>query len=174
MVRRIVAVDPSVTGGENADETGIISLGQDADGRVWVLGDHSLRAQPSTWVQRVIEVARDSKADMIVAEVNNGGDLVKDLLHSMQVNIPVKSVRATTSKYVRASPVAMLYMQQRVIHACPLPGLEKQMLAFHGDDQKKSPDRVDALVWGVRNLTIDAEHTPTRKTARVWVAPFMR
>lgn len=172
MVRTIVAVDPAVTCGENSDETGIISLGQDANGIVWVLGDHSMRARPAVWAERVADVAREIHAEYIVAEVNNGGELVKDLLHSMNVNFPVKSVRARSNKYARANPVASLYMQERVMHVHPFPDLEKQMLDFKGQGKGHSPDRVDALVWGVRHLTIDAVDKVERKRARIWLAPL--
>lgn len=173
LVRTIVAVDPAVTGGEESDETGIISLGQDESGVVWVLGDHSMRAKPVTWAQRVAEVAQDIKAEFIVAEVNNGGELVKDLFHTMKVNLPVRSVRARENKYARASPVASLYAQARVIHVQKFTELEKQMLDFRGQGNRHSPDRVDALVWGVRHLTTDAPDPVKRKAARIWVAPFM-
>ena len=156
--RIIVAVDPPVTGHAGSDECGIIVAGVSGDGlerRAFVLADESVRqASPDQWAAHVIQVAEKYQADRVVAEVNQGGDLVEVLLRQKAPDLPFKAVRATRGKVIRAEPIAALYEQGRVKHAKPFLALEDQMsqMTFHGFVGAGSPDRVDALVWALTEL----------------------
>jgi phage terminase large subunit-like protein len=150
MSRVVVAVDPAVTSSATSDETGIVVVGE-AGGHGYVLGDYSLVASPQVAMERVVRAYRDFEADCVVAEVNNGGDYIGALLHTVDPNVPYHVVRATRGKAVRAEPAAALYEQRRVHHVGALPELEEQQCTWDpvsGD----SPDRVDALVWGIADL----------------------
>ena len=148
----IVAVDPAVTNNENSDETGIVVVGKDMNNEYYVLEDVSGKMSPDAWAKKAINSYYDWNADRIVAEVNNGGDLVERLLRGIDTNIPYRSVRATRGKLVRAEPVAALYEQRRVHHIGFFPELESQMCSYIGET-KPSPDRLDALVWGLTELS---------------------
>ena len=148
----IVAVDPAVTNNENSDETGIVVVGKDMNNEYYVLEDVSGKMSPDAWAKKAINSFYDWNADRIVAEVNNGGDLVERLLRGIDTNIPYRSVRATRGKLVRAEPVAALYEQRRVHHIGFFPELESQMCSYIGET-KPSPDRLDALVWGLTELS---------------------
>tara|TARA_R100000734_G_C3315856_1_gene108066 strand:+ start:404 stop:1456 length:1053 start_codon:yes stop_codon:yes gene_type:complete len=148
----IVAIDPAVTSGEDSDETGIMVVGKDHNNEYYVLEDVSGRYSPDAWARKAINCYYDWGADRIVAEVNNGGDLVERLLRGMNENIPYRSVRATRGKMVRAEPIAALYEQRRVHHIGYFPELESQMCSYTGE-LKPSPDRLDALVWGITELS---------------------
>ena len=155
--RIVVAVDPAMTSGEEADETGIIVVGRDEAGHGYVLADLSGRYPSIEWAQRVAAAYRAHHADIVVAEVNQGGDLVRDMLRIVDPTLPVRSVHATRGKYRRAEPVAGFYEQSRVHHVGCLAALEDQMCVFTPDLDRKalgSPDRVDALVWGLTDLMI--------------------
>jgi phage terminase large subunit-like protein len=161
LTRIVVAIDPAVTSGEDADETGIVVAGKDAQGRGYVLDDVSGRYTPAEWAQKAIGAYRFHRADRIVAEVNQGGELVEATLRMVDENVPYEAVRApaTRSKVTRAEPVAALYEQGRVHHVGAFPVLEDQMCAFTSDFDRKaagySPDRVDALVWAVSELLVE-------------------
>ena len=148
----IVAIDPAVTANENSDETGIIVAGKDHAGRYYVLEDVSGRYTPDQWGRKAIDCYYDWSADRIVAEVNNGGDLVERLLRSIDTNIPYRSVRATRGKMTRAEPISALYEQKRVHHVGYFAELEQQMCSYTGET-KPSPDRLDALVWALTELS---------------------
>ena len=148
----IVAVDPAVTNNEDSDETGILVVGKDMNNEYYVLEDVSGKMSPDAWAKKAINSYYDWNADRIVAEVNNGGDLVERLLRGIDTNIPYRSVRATRGKLVRAEPVAALYEQRRVHHIGFFPELESQMCSYIGET-KPSPDRLDALVWGITELS---------------------
>ena len=147
----IVAIDPAVTAGEDSDETGIVVVGKDFNNEYYVLEDLSGRHTADTWCRIAVRAFYDWEADRIVAEVNNGGDLVERLLRNVDNNIPYRSVRATRGKLVRAEPIAALYEQERVHHVGVFPDLESQMCTYTGQI-KPSPDRLDALVWGITEL----------------------
>jgi phage terminase large subunit-like protein len=161
LVRIVVAIDPATTSGEDADETGIIVAGKDGGGRGYVLADRSGHYTPTEWAQLAIALYRQHKADRIVAEVNNGGDMVEATLRMIDPNVPYTAVHASRGKVVRAEPVAALYEQQpgRVFHVGTFATMEDQMCAFTTDfDRKKagfSPDRCDALVWAFTELLVD-------------------
>jgi predicted phage terminase large subunit-like protein len=149
--RVVVAIDPAVTSGEESDETGIIVAGLDMQGRGHILADRSCRLSPDGWARRAIEAYREFRADRIVAEVNNGGDLVETVLRVVDTNIPYTAVHASRGKRVRAEPIAALYEQGKVTHAEAFPDLEDQMCSFT-PESGDSPDRMDALVWALTHL----------------------
>ena len=148
----IVAIDPAVTNNEDSDETGIVVVGKDLNNEYYVLEDVSGKYSPDTWAKKAINCYYEWDADRIVAEVNNGGDLVERLLRGIDENIPYRSVRATRGKMVRAEPIAALYEQRRVHHIGYFPELESQMCSYIGET-KPSPDRLDALVWAMTEIS---------------------
>lgn len=146
----VIGVDPAVEGG---DETGIIVSGKTADGLLWILEDQSIHARPRQWVDRIVSVWRRWKANAIVVEVNQGGDVIHELLRSQQINLPVRKVRAKHGKVIRAEPVAMMYASDQIRHAGIFPELEDQMCScVPGQVMSPSPDRLDAMVWAVKGL----------------------
>jgi phage terminase large subunit-like protein len=148
--RVVVAVDPPATGGPSADECGIVVAGR-AGEAIYVLDDRSIgEAAPARWAAEAVEAWRMHDADRIVAEVNQGGDMVAETIRRSDVFAPVVPVRATRDKSHRAEPVSLLYAQGRVRHVGHFPALEDQLCAFEG--RGRSPDRVDALVWAVAEL----------------------
>lgn len=159
--RIVVAVDPPVTGGPNADECGIIVAGVVAKGppqdwRAFVLEDASVSGSPQVWAERAVAKVREYGADRLVAEVNQGGELVESLVRFVDPLVPYRAVRASRGKAARAEPVAALYEQGRVSHCGGFSELEDQMCAMTsaGFTGKGSPDRVDALVWAITDLMI--------------------
>ena len=148
----IVAVDPAVTSHEGSDETGIVVVGKDNLNQFYVLEDLSGRHSADEWGRIAIRAYYEWEADRIVAEVNNGGDLVERLIRTIDTNVPYRSVRASRGKMMRAEPVAALYEQKRVHHIGHFAELENQMCTYVGA-VKPSPDRLDALVWGLAELS---------------------
>ncbi len=148
----IVAIDPAVTANANSDETGIIVVGRDYKNEFYVLEDISGVHKPDTWGKLAVKAFYEWEADRVVAEVNNGGDLVERLIRMVDPNIPYRAVRATRGKLLRAEPVAALYEQARVHHVGMFEELESQMCTYTGD-LNVSPDRLDALVWGLTELS---------------------
>lgn len=153
LVRVVVAIDPAVTSGESSDETGIVIAGIDAMGRGHVLADRSCRMSPDGWARRAVAAYHEFGADRIVAEVNNGGDLVEVVLRAVDQNIPYTAVHASRGKRVRAEPVAALYEQGRIDHSETFPELEDQLCTYT-PDSGDSPDRLDALVWAITHLML--------------------
>lgn len=161
--RIVVAVDPPVTGHAGSDACGIVVAGVIAKGPVqnWtavVLDDATVRAAtPDAWARVALAAMEAWGAERLVAEVNQGGDLVQSVINQIDPLVPFKAVRATRGKVARAEPVAALYEQGRVAHMRDLDALEDQMCSMtaHGFDGKGSPDRVDALVWALTELVID-------------------
>ena len=154
--RIVVAVDPPVTSGENADACGIVVCGT-SEGVAYVLHDGSAHGlSPRQWAERAASLYEAWMADLIVVEVNQGGDMVKEMLAQVDDTLPVRGVVARRSKGRRAEPVAMLYEQGRVRHVGGFPELEDEMnrMSREGLSGKESPDRVDALVWGVTKLLL--------------------
>ena len=148
----LIAVDPAVTSHENSDETGIVVVGKDHNNQYYVLEDLSGRYSPDAWGKVAIRAYYEHGADRIVAEVNNGGDLVERLLRTIDSQVSYRSVRASRGKIARAEPVAALYEQKRVHHIKVFSELESQMCTYTGQ-VKPSPDRLDALVWGLSELS---------------------
>jgi predicted phage terminase large subunit-like protein len=150
--RIVVAVDPAVTSTEHSDETGIIVAGRTSDNHFYILQDASQTTSPDVWVKKAIELYNRYECDRIVAEVNNGGDLIERLLRTQDSTVPYTSVRATRGKQVRAEPISALYEQNRVHHVGYFKDLEEQMCQFTGNNVKSHDDRVDALVWAITSL----------------------
>ena len=155
--RVVVAIDPAVTAHEGSDETGIVVAGIGLDGRVYVLEDLSGTYPAEQWARRAVEAFRRHRADRIVCEVNNGGDLVEGTLRAVDRSVPVKQVRATRGKALRAEPVAALYEQGRVSHVGALSRLEDQCASWDPAGDHRSPDRLDALVCAITELAVRDE-----------------
>ena len=152
--RIVVAVDPAVTSNAASDETGIVVAGLGTDGHGYVLDDVSGVASPNEWATRVMGVYRKWQADRVVAEVNNGGDLVEANIRTVDPLVSYRAVRATRGKALRAEPVAALYEQGRVHHVGTLAKLEDQMCEWDPTAPLRSPDRLDALVWALTDLML--------------------
>lgn len=156
--RVVVAIDPAVTANEDSDETGIVVVGQAANGECYVLDDLTLSGSPDTWAKQAISAYHKYKADRVLAEVNNGGDMVEHTIRTVDSQIPFKQVRASRGKVTRAEPIAALYEQQKVHHVGMFAELEDQMCQWMPGDA--SPDRMDALVWAISELTSTGVRTP--------------
>lgn len=172
--RIVVAIDPPVTGHEGSDECGIVVAGVRTDGKPqdWhavVLEDASVRAaSPTTWARAAIAAVERHGADRLVAEVNQGGDLVASVIRQVDPLVSFRAVRASRGKLARAEPVAALYEQGRVRHVKGLGALEDQMckMTASGYQGAGSPDRLDALVWAMQDLMIDPAATWRRPRVR--------
>jgi phage terminase large subunit-like protein len=150
--RVVVAVDPPCSAG--GDACGIVVVGR-KDGMAWVLADRTVRGKsPQGWAGVVARAVETFDAARVVAEANQGGEMVEAVLKSAGVGCPVKRVHARFGKRTRAEPVAALYEQGRVRHCADLAALEEALMGL-GDDGGGSPDRADALVWAVTDLLID-------------------
>lgn len=153
--RIVVAIDPAVTSGEGSDETGIIiagCAGEGAERRYWVLDDRSLRASPHGWATAAIVGYRALRGDRIIGEVNNGGEMVEATLRTIDPNVPYTAVHASRGKQARAEPIAALYEQGKVSHVRQFSELEDQCCTWTLEEGK-SPDRMDALVWALTELS---------------------
>jgi phage terminase large subunit-like protein len=151
LARVVVSVDPAATANEGSDETGIIVAGKDSKGHGYVLADYTVKASPLEWAKRVVDAYDAHQADTVVVEVNHGGDMIPTLLRQVRPSLPIRSVRATRGKQLRAEPIAAMYEQGRISHVGPFEKLEDQMTSWTPDDPK-SPDRLDALVWAMTDL----------------------
>lgn len=159
--RIVIGVDPAVTSNENSDTTGIVVAGKKRgiDGRdhFYILDDKSLSGSPRQWAQAVCFAFDQYKADRVVAEVNQGGDLVTSVLRQIDSDLPIKTVHATRGKIVRAEPIAALYEQGLVHHVGGFSDLEDELTSYTGDATESSPDRMDALVWAITELIDDTD-----------------
>lgn len=151
LVRIIVAVDPAGTSGNGSDYTGIVVVGLGWDNNAYVLEDASVQGTPEQWAKKVAAMYDKWDADLVVAEKNYGGEMVEHTIRTARRNIPVKMVNATRGKILRAEPVQMLYLKGQVFHTDTFKELEAQMCDYK-PETKKSPDRMDALVWGLTEL----------------------
>ena len=157
--RIVVAIDPPA-GGKRGGNCGIICVGRAENGAVYVLEDASIdAARPDQWAAKALATYHVHEADALVAEVNQGGEMVASVIRSIDASVPMTPVRATRGKHIRAEPVAALYAQGRVRHVGVFPALEDQMCIFGPDGLSggKSPDRLDALVWAVTALALTGE-----------------
>lgn len=152
--RIIIAIDPPVSSEENANEAGIVAVGLGDNGEAYVLADESGVMGPEAWARRAVALYDLLEADAIVAEVNQGGEMVTSTIRAVRPGIRVISVRATRGKVVRAEPISALYTLNRVHHVGTLPALETQMclVTSAGYQGEGSPDRMDAVVWGLTEL----------------------
>lgn len=149
--RIIVGVDPAVSSGRDADETGIVTVARGRNRHFYVLSDASMTGRPTEWAGRAVAEYHRFHADRIAGEVNNGGDLIETVLRSIDADVSFRAVRAMRGKIERAEPVAALYEQRRVHHLGRFPELEEQMTTFR-PESGDSPDRLDALIWAVTML----------------------
>ncbi|HET6390779.1 DNA-packaging protein [Hyphomicrobium sp.] len=164
MQRIVVALDPPVTATASSDACGIVVAGLGVDKRAYVLADRTVQGRtPELWARAALGAYDDFEADRMVAEVNQGGDLVISVLQQFRENFPVVKVRATRGKWVRAEPVAALYAEGRVAHVGRFDALEDQMCVFGSDGTVKgrSPDRADALVWAITDLLLSDTAKPS-------------
>ena len=153
LVRTVVAIDPAVTQNKLSNETGIVVCAKGFDEKFYVIDDVSGKYTPDSWAKIAVETYYKYEADKIIAEVNNGGDLVERVIRTIDNNVSYGSVRATKGKYLRAEPISALYEQQRVKHIKPFQFLEDQMANYNPLTFAGSPDRLDALVWGLTELS---------------------
>lgn len=153
LTRIVIAIDPAISSTAESDETGITVQGLDAKGNGYLLEDLSGKYTPNEWSSIAVNAVNRWNADCIVAEKNQGGDMVEAVLRANGAKYRVKLVTATKGKYVRAEPIYSLYEQGKVFHVGKFPILESQMVSFE-PEKGKSPDRVDALVWGFTDLMV--------------------
>ena len=164
--RIVVALDPAVTSNAESDMTGIVVAGIDVNGVAYVLGDYTERLSPQGWASKAIQLYHQYQADRIVAEVNQGGDMVKQTLHGEDETIPFKAVRASRGKFARAEPISALYERGIVKHVANPPDgsslneLETQMRTWEPLGSIGSPDRLDALVWAITDLSLNGYSKP--------------
>jgi len=154
LTRIVVSIDPAVSGEAGSDEHGIIVCGLGEDGRGYVLDDLTCRGGPEKWSRTAVAAYDKWDADAVVIERNQGGDMCRHTLRTARPGLPVVEVTASRGKHVRAEPIAALYALNKIGHVGTFPELEQQMClmtagGFEGDG---SPDRVDALVWGMSQL----------------------
>ena len=152
--RVVVAIDPAVTANKDSDETGIVVAGLGIDNTGYVLKDASGIFTPNEWAGRAINNYYKHNADRIVAEVNNGGDLVEVNIRIVDPSVSYKSVHASRGKIIRAEPIAALYEQGRIKHVGGHPKLEDEMVTWDGEGSF-SPGRMDALVWAFTELMLE-------------------
>ena len=172
--RVVVAVDPPVSGNKDSDECGIVVVGAVTEGppqnwRAYVIEDASVQGvSPDGWARAALAAMARHRGDRLVAEVNQGGDMVKSVIRAIDAIAPIRTVHATQAKHTRAEPVAALYEQGRVFHVRGLAALEDQMVKMTGQgfQGRGSPDRVDALVWALTDLIVEP--------ASRYVAPKVR
>ncbi|MGB4951302.1 MAG: terminase family protein [Rhizobiaceae bacterium] len=161
--RIVVAIDPPAGSGGGSAACGIVAVGMDENGRCYVLEDRTIhRATPLRWAAAAVALHERLEADAIVAEVNQGGDMVVEVLRNVSTTCTIRKVRATRGKWLRAEPVAALYERGLVCHAGRFPDLEDQMcnFALDGLPDGKSPDRLDALVWAITDLALGGRGEP--------------
>lgn len=160
----VVSIDPSVTNKDESDECGIVVAGRDRFDRAFVLEDGSGKMDSKVWAQKAINLYHKHRADYIVAEVNNGGDLVKTVINLLDPKVPVETVWASRDKYTRATPVASIYEQDRVCHVGLFPKLEEELVEW--EPGTKSPNRLDALVWAITWLLLGEDEVGTMTAIR--------
>ncbi len=165
--RIVVAVDPPVTGKATSDACGIIVAGVAENRRAYIVEDQTLQAvSPERWVSMVTQLFDKYQADQVVIETNQGGDMAESVLRNACPHLPIRQVKATRGKWLRAEPVAHLYERGLVSHVGGLPQLEDEMCDFGltGLSSGASPDRLDALVWALTDLMLDPGGQPRART----------
>lgn len=153
--RIVVAIDPAAGGsaGGGTAETGIVIAGLGVDGHCYILEDASVNTnKPEKWGMQAVAAYNRYSADRIVAEVNQGGEMVRSTLHTIDPNLPVTMIHASKGKYTRAEPISALYSQNRVHHLGMFADLEDQLCSWVPGEP--SPDRLDALVWAVTEVML--------------------
>jgi len=169
--RIVVAIDPAVTANAESDMTGIVVAGIDINGKGYILGDYTDKLSPQGWAAKAIKLYHEYQADRIVAEVNQGGDMVKQTIHGEDPTVAYKAVRASRGKYARAEPISALYERKLVHHVrnpsdgANLEELEVQMRTWEPLGSIGSPDRLDAMVWALTDLMLNGWAKPELKLA---------
>jgi predicted phage terminase large subunit-like protein len=153
MRRIVVAIDPAISVSETSDATGIMVVGLGDGGHGYVIEDLSGKFSPTEWARRAVAAYKRHEADRIVAEANQGGAMVETTLRAVDRSVPVRLVHASRGKITRAEPVSALYEQHRCHHVGCFPELEDELCSFE-PGSTDSPDRLDALVWGVTDLML--------------------
>lgn len=154
--RIVVSIDPAVTSTDTSDETGLIVAGVGFDDHLYVLEDRTDVYKPNEWAREAIVLYNKYKADRIIGEVNNGGDLIEAVLRNIDPKISYKAVHATRDKLTRAEPIAAYYEEGKAHHVDQLPELELEMTTWESKKGEKSPNRIDALVWAATELIISS------------------
>jgi predicted phage terminase large subunit-like protein len=167
MKRLVIAIDPAVSAGAGSDETGIIVAGLGTDGHGYVVEDASGKYLPIAWAQRAVSLYRQHAADRVVAESNNGGQLVEQTIRTVDANVSLKLVHASRGKIARAEPISALFEQKRAHLVGSLPELEDQMCTFT-PGSSGSPDRLDAMVWALTELMLSLS------SADIWIDWYRR
>lgn len=163
--RVVVSIDPAITHNEESDLTGIIVAGVDINGKGYILEDHTDRYTPQQWAAKAISLYHKFSADRIVAEKNQGGEMVRSTLTSEDETVPIRLVHASRGKFARAEPVSALYEQGKVKHAKGLDELEVQMRTWEPLGSVGSPDRLDAMVWAITDLMLKGTARPQLRLA---------
>jgi len=153
--RIVVAIDPAAKAKDGSDDTGIIVAGLGFNGHLYPLEDLTGKYTPTEWAKLAVSAYHRWKADRIIGEVNNGGDMIETILRTVEKNIPYKAVHATRDKTTRAEPVSALYEQGKAHHVGELLDLELEMTTWEGKIGEQSPNRIDALVWAATELIPD-------------------
>ena len=162
--RIVVAIDPAISSNAESDMTGIVVAGVDVNGTGYVLGDYTARLSPQGWAAKAVSLFHEFSADRIVAEKNQGGEMVRRTLESEDETVPIKLVHASRGKMARAEPISALYEKGRVKHVKGLDALEIQMRTWEPLGSIGSPDRLDACVWALTELLLNGM---TRSTLRL-------
>jgi predicted phage terminase large subunit-like protein len=146
----VIGIDPSATSKSGSDDTGIIAAGRSPEGHFYILGDYTCHLTPQGWGEAAITAYHKHQANTIVAETNQGGEMVEHTIKTIDAKIPFRGVHASRGKAVRAEPVSALYEQGKVHHFGSFPQLEDELCEWvPGSD---SPDRLDALAWAITFL----------------------
>lgn len=160
--RIVVAIDPATTDNPDSDDTGICVAGLGSDGHGYVLDDLSGQYSPEGWARRAVNALHVNKADRIIGEANNGGDMIEHTLRTLRDDqdrptgreVPYKKVHASRGKQARAEPVVALYEQHRVHHVGVLASLEDEQVTWEPGSGARSPSRLDAVVWALTELMV--------------------
>jgi len=161
--RIVIAIDPAVTSKDTSDETGIIAAGIGHNDHLYVLEDKTDQYPgPTHWARRAVALYHQYRADRIIGEVNNGGDMIETILRGVDATISYKAVHATRDKLTRAEPVAAIYEQGRAHHIDQLLDLELEMTSWEAKKGERSPNRIDALVWAATELCLLPGHIAGR------------
>ena len=158
--RVVVAVDPAVSSNSDSDMTGIVVAGIDINGVCYILEDATDRFTPEGWASKAIDLYHKYGADRIVAERNQGGEMVRYTFKTVDETIPIKLVHASRGKFARAEPVSALYERGKVKHAKGLDALEDQLVQWEPLGSTGSPDRLDAMVWAITELALKGVSRP--------------
>lgn len=158
LVRIVVAIDPSAGSHDGSDEAGIVAVGKGVDGHCYVLEDKSGVMAPIEWARRAVAELERWEGDRVVAEVNNGGEMVELTVRTVDPLVPYRAVHASRGKRTRAEPVAALYEQGKVHHVGAFVELEDELCTHDFGENKPSPNRLDALVWAITELMLGPQH----------------